>query len=153
MALDLQVVRTSAQFDQSAGNDVDEAPGKLAKGRGVAFTAELPGNARCYFRYTTEASHGVVTRGYLRPAQMEDIEFLFSTGPFGFDVHPFEQVGIALRIEDDHYLVFNAVYVLGDVHLGESRFANTGRAQHQCVSDPFAQWQADFRFVGLDAMQ
>ena len=84
---------------------------------------------------------------------MEDIKLLLPTGTFGFDVHPFEQVGIALRIEDNHYLVFNAVYVLGDVHLGESRFADTGRAQHQGVSDPFAQRQADFRFVGFDPMQ
>ncbi|MCY1248933.1 hypothetical protein D3C76_858070 [compost metagenome] len=84
---------------------------------------------------------------------MEHIKLLFPTGPFGFDIHAFEQVGIALWIEDNHYFVFDAMNVLGDVHLGESRFANTGCAQHQCVSDPFAQRQADFRFVGLDPMQ
>ncbi|MNI57203.1 hypothetical protein D3C73_1122500 [compost metagenome] len=32
MPLNLQVVRAPTQFDQGAGNDVDEAPGKLAEG-------------------------------------------------------------------------------------------------------------------------
>ncbi|MND98526.1 hypothetical protein D3C80_908840 [compost metagenome] len=84
---------------------------------------------------------------------MENIELLSPTGPLGFNVHPFEQVGIALRIEDDDHLMFDAMNVLGDVHLGESRLADTGSAQHQGVSDPFAQRQTDFRFVGLDPMQ
>ncbi len=57
---------------------------------------------------------------------MENIEFLFPTGPFGFDVHAFEQVGIALRVEDDHHLMFDAVNVLGDVHLGESASCRHG---------------------------
>nr|BFE89544.1 hypothetical protein GCM10020185_00800 [Pseudomonas brassicacearum subsp. brassicacearum] len=49
--------------------------------------------------------------------------------------------------------MFDAVNVLGDIHLGEPGLANTGRAQHQGMSDPFAQRQTDFRFVGLDPMQ
>ncbi|MNL09151.1 hypothetical protein D3C87_1299000 [compost metagenome] len=39
MALDLQVVRTPAQFDQSPGNDVHKTPSELAKRCGVAFAA------------------------------------------------------------------------------------------------------------------
>ncbi|MNV83780.1 hypothetical protein D3C71_1776040 [compost metagenome] len=45
MPLDLQVVRASAQLDQCAGYDVDEAPGELTEGRRVTFTTELPGDA------------------------------------------------------------------------------------------------------------
>ncbi|MNV78796.1 hypothetical protein D3C71_1723120 [compost metagenome] len=84
---------------------------------------------------------------------MEDIKLLLPTGTFGFDVHPLEQVSVALRIENDDDLVFDAMNVLGDVHLGESCLADAGRAEHQGVSDPFAQRQTDFRFIGLDPMQ
>jgi hypothetical protein len=56
-------------------------------------------------------------------------------------------------VEDDHHLRFDAVNVLGDVHLGEARLADTGGAQHQGMSDPFAQWQTDFRLIRLDPMQ
>ncbi|MNF98288.1 hypothetical protein D3C84_811430 [compost metagenome] len=49
--------------------------------------------------------------------------------------------------------MFDAMNVLGDVHLGESRLADTGSAQHQGVSDPFAQRQTDFRFVRFHPMQ
>ncbi|MNN86506.1 hypothetical protein D3C81_2039340 [compost metagenome] len=68
MPLNLQVVRTSAQLDQCAGDDVDEAPGELTKGRRVTFTTELSCNARRHFRDTTETSHGVVAGGDLWPA-------------------------------------------------------------------------------------
>jgi len=49
--------------------------------------------------------------------------------------------------------MFDAMNVLGDVHFGESRLADTGRAQHQGVSNPFPQRQTDLHFVGLDPMQ
>ncbi|KWV89999.1 hypothetical protein PFLmoz3_00347 [Pseudomonas fluorescens] len=84
---------------------------------------------------------------------MEDIKLFLPAGAFGFDVHALEQVGIALRVEDNHYLMFNAMNVLGDVHLSESRLADAGCAQHQRVTDPFAQWQTDLRLIGLDPMQ
>ncbi|MNT89616.1 hypothetical protein D3C72_2303760 [compost metagenome] len=84
---------------------------------------------------------------------MENIELLVPTGPAGFDVHAFEQVGIALGVEDDHNLGFDAVDVLGDIHLGKACLADTGSAEHQGMSDPFAQRQTDFHLIRLDPMQ
>jgi hypothetical protein len=84
---------------------------------------------------------------------MENIEFLFSTGAFGFDVHAFEQIGIALRIEDNDDLVFDTMNVLGYVHLREPGFSDASRAQHQRVTHPFAQRKADLCFIWLDPMQ
>ncbi|MOA04947.1 hypothetical protein D3C78_1245200 [compost metagenome] len=45
MPLDLQVVWTSTQLDQSPGDDIDETPGELTKRRRVTFTTELPCDA------------------------------------------------------------------------------------------------------------
>src|SRR3546814_4391396 len=74
MPLDQHVVRTLPQFHQGAGDDVDEAPGKFPESRRVAFTGELPCNAGRHLADTSKAPHGVVARGNVRPAQMEDIE-------------------------------------------------------------------------------
>ncbi|MNE64503.1 hypothetical protein D3C80_1599200 [compost metagenome] len=84
---------------------------------------------------------------------MEDIKLFLPAGSTRFDVHALEQVGIALGVEDDHYFVVDAVDVLGDVHLSQSRLADTGGAQHQGMSHAFAQRQADFHLVRFDAMQ
>ncbi len=45
MTLDLPVVGAPTQLDQRPGDDVDEAPGELAKCRRVAFTAQLASDA------------------------------------------------------------------------------------------------------------
>ncbi|RML48297.1 hypothetical protein ALQ97_200068 [Pseudomonas savastanoi pv. glycinea] len=153
MPLDLQVIRSPAQLDQGTGNDVDEAPGEFAEGCGVALAAKLPGDARRYLRDASETSYSVVTSGDLRPTQMEDIELFLTTGSSRFDVHTLEQVGIAFGVEDNDHLMFDAVDILGDVHLSQSGFADTGGAQYQGMANPFTQGQADLHLVRLDAMQ
>ncbi|MNM65061.1 hypothetical protein D3C81_764840 [compost metagenome] len=153
MPLDLQVVRAPAELDQRSGDDVDEAPGELAKRCRVAFTAQLAGDARGDFGYAPEAADGVVAGGDLRPAQVEHVELMFAAGASRFHVHPLEQVGIALGVEDDHHLLAGSVDVLGDVHLGQARLADPRGAQHQGVPDALAQRQAGFLFLRLDAMQ
>ncbi|MCY1185952.1 hypothetical protein D9M73_267770 [compost metagenome] len=67
MPLDLQVVRAPTQLDQGPGDDIDETPGELAKRCGIAFTAELPGDARGHLRDTSEPPYGVVAGGDLWP--------------------------------------------------------------------------------------
>src|SRR5690606_19220121 len=80
VALDLQVVRAPAEVDQGAGDDVDEAPGELAKRRRVAFSAELPGDARGHLGDAAEAADGVVTAGDVRPAQVKHIQLTLTAG-------------------------------------------------------------------------
>ncbi len=87
---------------------------------------------------------------------MEDVELAFAPGALGLDVHALQQVGIALGVEDDHYLVLAAdlaADVLRDEQLGQPRLAHARGAQHQGVADALAQRQGDVDLVRLDAMQ
>ncbi len=155
--LDQHVVRALPQLHQGAGDDVDEAPRELAERRAVALARELARNAGGHFRNAAEAAHGVVAGGNIGPAQVEDVELAFAARALGLDVHPLEQVGIALGVEDDHDLVLArgvlAADVLGDEQFGQPRLAHPRGAQHQRVADALAQRQADVHLVGLDAVQ
>ncbi|MND29305.1 hypothetical protein D3C80_198110 [compost metagenome] len=140
MPLDLQVVRAPAQFDQGASDDVDKAPGKLTKRRGVAFTAQLTSDPRSDFRDAAEAADGVVARGDLRPAQVKDIKLVLSASPLCFHIHAGEELGIALGVEDDHHFLSGPVDILSNVHLGHTCFTHPGGAQYQRVAHAFDQW-------------
>ncbi|MNN47860.1 hypothetical protein D3C81_1623000 [compost metagenome] len=153
MALDLQVVRAPAQFDQRPGDDVDEAPGEFAKCRRIALATQLAGDPGGHFRNATEAADGVVACRDFRPAQVEHIELVLTAGATGLDVHALEQVGIALGVEDDDHFAARSMDVLGDIHLGQARLAHPCGAQHQGMSDPFAERQAGFLFLRFDAVQ
>ena len=69
------------------------------------FLDALPRNAGGDFRYTPESPHGVVARGDVRPSQVEDVELAFAAGALSLDVHPLQEIGIALGVNDDHHLV------------------------------------------------
>ncbi len=157
VALDQHVVRALPQFHQGAGDDVHEAPCELAERRAVAFAGELPRDACRHFRDPTEAAHGVVAGADFRPAQVEDVELAFAASALGFDVHPFQEIGIPLGVDDDDDLMLAgsipAADVLRDEQLGQARLAHPRGAQHQRVPDALAQRQADVHFVGLDAVQ
>jgi len=82
--------------------------------------------------YTPEPAHGVVTSRKIWPAQVEHVELVESTRSLALDVHPFEQVGVPLGIENDHHFVVGRLPaptvrppdVLSDEELGQARFAN-----------------------------
>ena len=135
MPLDQQVVGPLPQLDECTGDDVDEAPGELAKRRGIALAGELAGNARGHLADATKPAHGVVTGGNIWPAEVKNIELAFASGAFGLDIHALEQVRIALGVEDDdHFVLANCVTppdVLGDEQLGESCFAHPRGAQDE----------------------
>ncbi|MNR45710.1 hypothetical protein D3C85_1645900 [compost metagenome] len=84
---------------------------------------------------------------------MKHIELALAPGSARFDVHAFEQVRVALGIEDDDHLVLTAVDILGDIHLGQAGLADPRGAQHQGVPDALAERQARLCFVGLDPVQ
>ncbi|RMV41072.1 hypothetical protein ALP11_200083 [Pseudomonas syringae pv. papulans] len=68
----------------------------------------------------------------IRPAQVEHIKFVQASGAFGFQIHAFEQIGIALRVEDDNdfmLAVFFTPNVLSDEQFSQARFSDTGSAQ------------------------
>ncbi|MCY1511712.1 hypothetical protein D9M68_461490 [compost metagenome] len=157
VTLDQQVIGALAQLDQGARDDVDEAPGELAKGGTVAFAGELAGDTRGDFGDATEAPHGVVARRDVRPAEVEEIELALTAGTLGLDIHPLEQVGIAFGIEDDHRLILAggiaAPNVLGNEQLGQPRFTDPRRAQDQGLTDALAQRQVDVELMGFDTVQ
>ncbi|SUG17068.1 Uncharacterised protein [Salmonella enterica subsp. arizonae] len=72
------------------------------KAGGVAFGGKLSGDAAGNFRDTAKAPDGVVAGGYLRPAEMEQPEDAFPSGAVRLRPHTAQQVGIALRIENNH---------------------------------------------------
>ncbi|MNZ05623.1 hypothetical protein D3C78_223490 [compost metagenome] len=90
VALYQQVVRALPQLHESARNDVYEAPRELAERRAVAFTGELPRNARGDFADAPETPHRVVAGADVRPAQVKDIELPCAPGTLGLYVHALE---------------------------------------------------------------
>ena len=155
--LDQHVVRALPQFHQCARNDVDEAPCELAERCTVALAGELPGNARGDFTDASEAPHRVVACRELGPAEVKDVELALATRSLGFDVHAFQEIRVALGVDDDHDLMLTvcirATDVLGDEQLGQPRLPHARGAQHQRMADALTQWQADVDLVGFDAVQ
>ena len=151
VATDLLVVRPTAERHQRAGDDVDEAPGEFLERGRVAFARQLVRDAGRDLGDARETADRVVARRHLRKAEMEQIEVLGATGAFGFCVHAPQQVGIALRIEDDDHVA--AANVLGDQELGEPRLADPRGAEHEGVSDTLAEIHPDVLLMGLDRMQ
>ena len=157
MPLDQQIVGPLPQLDQGTRDDVDEAPGEFPECGRVTLTRKLSRDARGHLADSTEAAHRVVARTDVRPAEVEDVELAFAPGALGLHVHAFQEVRVALRIEDDHHLVLACSVappnVLGHEQFGQAGLADPGRAQHERVSDPFAERQAHIDFVRFDAMQ
>jgi hypothetical protein len=115
VAADLLVVRSASQGDESAGDDVDEAPGELLEGRGIALAGELVGDAGGDLGDAREAADGVVAGGDLGIAQVEKVEVSASVRPLGLGIDPSQEICIALGVEDDHHVP--TADVLGDQEL------------------------------------
>ncbi len=151
VAPDLLVVRPPAERHQRTGNDIDEAPGELLEGGRVALARQLVRDPGRHLGDARETADRVVARRHLGKAEMEQVEVLGAAGPLGFCVHAPQQVGIALRVEDDDHIA--AADVLGDEDLGEPGLADPGGAEHQGVADALAKIHPDILLVGLHRMQ
>ena len=112
VAAHLLVVGSASQGHQGAGDDVDEAPGELLEGGGVALARELVGDAGGHLGDAREAADGVVAGGDLRVAEVEEVEVPSPPGPLGLGIDPAQQVRVALGVEDDDHVP--AADVLGD---------------------------------------
>ncbi len=90
------------------------------------------------------------------PAQVEHIKFVQAAGAFGFEIHALEQIGVALRVEDDNdfmLAVFFTPNVLSDEQFSQARFSDTGGAQNNRMAYSLAQRERDVLLVWLDAVQ
>ena len=58
---------------------------------------------------------GVVAGADFRPAQVEDVELAFAASALGFDVHPFQEIGIPLGVDDDDDLMLAGSIPAADV--------------------------------------
>jgi len=118
---------------------------------------ELPRNAGRHFADAPEASHGVVARGNVGPAQVEDIELAFAARTLGLDVHALQEVRIPFGVDDDHDFVLACIVlapdVLGHEQLGKACLAHARCTQDQGMADALAEREADVPLVGFDAMQ
>ncbi|OSN27751.1 hypothetical protein BV338_05635 [Pseudomonas syringae pv. actinidiae] len=132
--LDLQIVRSTTQSDEGSGDYVHETPGEFTECCRVTFAGELPSDPGGDLRNSAKSPNGVVACRVIRPAQVEHIKFVQSAGAFGFEIHALEQIGIALRIEDDNDLVLAVFFspdVLGDEQLSQACFSYTCGAKNQ----------------------
>ncbi|RMP14398.1 hypothetical protein ALQ30_200154 [Pseudomonas syringae pv. persicae] len=156
MLLDLQVVRSAAQCDKGSCDDVHETPGEVTERCRVSFAGELTSDPGGHLRNPAKTPNGIIACRVIRPAQVEHIEFVQASGAFGFQIHAFEQIGIALRVEDDDDLVLAVLFspdVLSDEQFSQGRFSDTGGTQNNRMAYPLTQRERDVLLVWLDAVQ
>lgn len=113
---------------------------------------------------------------------MKHVELVEAPGALALDVHALEQVGIALRIENDHDLVvglflyspapapsmgglapsphadsrpaaMRSANVLGDEHFRQASLAYPCGAQDQCVAHALTQRETDILLIWFDPVQ
>jgi hypothetical protein len=82
---------------------------------------------------------------------MEHIEVFGPPSPSGLGIHPPQQAGIPLGVEDDHHVP--PMDILGDQDLGQAGLSDPGGAQHQGVAHPLPDVHPDRLFVRFHRMQ
>ena len=151
VAADLVVVGALAECHQGAGDDVDEAPGEFFEGGRVALARQLIGDAGGDLGDAGEVADGVVAHRGSRVAEVKHHEVLCATALTGLGVDAFQEIGIALRVEDDHDVA--AADVLRNQELGQPCLADPRGAQHQGVPHPLLEIHPHRLFVVADAVQ
>ena len=68
---------------------------------------------------------------------MEHIQLIQAACTDSFSVYPSHQIGIALRIDDNGYVI--AAYVLRDQYFRQPGLANPGCAHDQRMANTFTQ--------------